>query len=142
MPVSTLDTRTALIVVDLQSGTVRNPTVHPIEGVIANAASLLSAFRAQSLPVVIATVDGTAAGRAEYGRGASAWPAEMTTLVPEVVVESDDITVTRRAWSVFSVRMPSPACSKRESPRSSSWVSQRASASSRPPVTRTMPGST
>ena len=102
MPVSTLDTRTALIVVDLQSGTVRNPTVHPIEGVIANAASLLSAFRAQSLPVVIATVDGTAAGRAEYGRGASAWPAEMTTLVPEVVVESGDIAVTRRAWSVFS----------------------------------------
>jgi nicotinamidase-related amidase len=102
MPVSTLDPRTALVVVDLQAGTVRNPTVHPIEGVVANAVSLIGAFRRQGLPVVIATVDGTAAGRAEYGRGASAWPAEMTTLVPGIAPEQGDIRVTRRAWSVFA----------------------------------------
>ena len=102
MPVSTLDPRTALIVVDLQSGTVRNPTVHPIEDVVANATSLIAAFRRRGLPVLIATVDGTAAGRAEYGRGASAWPGEMTTLVPEIVAERGDILVTRRAWSVFA----------------------------------------
>lgn len=102
MTVSSLDPRTALVVVDLQAGTVRNPTVHPIETVVANAATLLAAFRRHGLPVVIATVDGTAAGRAELGRGASAWPAEMTALIPEVVPQPHDLVVTRRAWSVFA----------------------------------------
>ena len=102
MALSTLDPRTALIVVDLQAGTVRNPTVHPIDGVVANATGLLAAFRAHGLPVVIANVDGTAAGRSEYGGKATVWPAEMSTLIAEVVPGPDDIVVTRRAWSVFA----------------------------------------
>jgi len=102
MAISTLDPRTALLVIDLQAGTVRNPTVHPIEGVVANAASVLAAFRARALPVVIATVDGTAAGRSEYGGKASVWPEEMTTLVPEIAPADGDTVVTRRAWSVFA----------------------------------------
>jgi nicotinamidase-related amidase len=102
MTVSTLDPVTALIVVDLQSGTVRNPTVHPIEGVVASAAAVLAAFRSRGLPVVIARVDGTPAGRNSYGGGASAWPAEMTELVPEITVTAEDVSLTRRAWSVFS----------------------------------------
>lgn len=102
MALSTLDPRTALIVVDLQAGTVRNPTVHPIDEVVANATTLLAAFRERGLPVVIANVDGTAAGRTEYGGKASAWPAEMSALIVEVVPAPDDIVVTRRAWSVFA----------------------------------------
>jgi len=101
MPI-TLDTTTALIVVDLQAGTVRNPTVHPIDGVVANAVELIGAFRRHGLPIVIATVDGTPAGRSDYGGGASAWPVEMTELIAEVVPEPRDIVVTRRAWSVFA----------------------------------------
>ncbi|GAB3607588.1 isochorismatase family protein [Conyzicola nivalis] len=102
MAISTIDPNTALIVVDLQAGTVRNPTVHPVEGVVANAVALLAAFRARGLPVVIANVDGTAAGRSEYGGKASVWPAEMSALVPQVVPAADEIVVTRRAWSVFA----------------------------------------
>lgn len=102
MAISTLDARTALLVIDLQAGTVRNPTVHPIEGIVANAASVLAAFRERGLPVVIATVDGTAAGRSEYGGKASVWPEEMTTLVPQIVPADGDTVVTRRAWSVFA----------------------------------------
>ena len=102
MPVSSLDPRTALIVVDLQAGTVRNPTVHPVDGVVGNATALVAAFRHHDLPIVIATVDGTAAGRAEFGRGGSAWPAEMVALIPEVEPRPGDIVVTRRAWSAFA----------------------------------------
>jgi len=101
MPV-TLDATTALIVVDLQSGTVRNPTVHPIDGVVANAVGLIAAFRRHGLPIVIATVDGTPAGRSDYGGGATVWPVEMTELVAGVEAEQRDIVVTRRAWSVFA----------------------------------------
>jgi len=98
----TIDARTALIVVDLQAGTVRNPTVHPIDGVVANAVELIAAFRRHDLPVAIATVDGTPAGRSDIGGGASAWPVEMTALIPEIVPEARDIQVTRRAWSAFA----------------------------------------
>ena len=102
MPLSTLDPHAALVVVDLQAGTVRNPTVHPVDGVVANAVAVLAAFRAQGLPVVIANVDGTAAGRSEYGGKATVWPAEMSSLIAEIVPAPDDIVVTRRAWSVFA----------------------------------------
>ncbi|WP_204742248.1 cysteine hydrolase family protein [Glaciihabitans arcticus] len=102
MTVTTIDARTALIVVDLQAGTVGNPTVHPIADVVANAASVIAEFRKRKLPVVIATIDGTGPGRAEFGRCASEWPAELVTLVPEVTVEEGDMLMTRRAWSAFS----------------------------------------
>jgi len=34
MPVTTIDDKTALIVVDLQKGVVNSPLIHPIAGVI------------------------------------------------------------------------------------------------------------
>ena len=37
MAVSTLDPKTALIVIDLQNGIVSLPTVHPIAGVVKHA---------------------------------------------------------------------------------------------------------
>jgi nicotinamidase-related amidase len=44
--ITTLDARTALIVVDLQSGVVGLPAAaHPMETVIANSAALADAFR-------------------------------------------------------------------------------------------------
>ena len=97
-----LDPTTALIVVDLQSGTVRNPMIHDLVNVTANAAALLESFRSRDLPVVIATVDGTPAGRNSYGGGATAWPAEMTVLVPEIQPAAGDIQVARRAWSALT----------------------------------------
>lgn len=103
MPVTTLDPTTALIVVDLQAGTLRNPMAHPVEGVVANAAALATAFRAKALPVVLATIDGTSGGRSDYATGGDvAWPADLATLAPELNQQPTDLTVTRRTWSVFA----------------------------------------
>ncbi|MFI5061936.1 MAG: cysteine hydrolase family protein [Actinomycetales bacterium] len=114
MPVTELDAEIALIVVDLQRGTLRNPTVHPAEAIVANANRLIAAFRAQGLPVVLANVDGMPAGRTEVGGGrreaagggaaggSSAWPAEFAEFAPDLDWDSTDITVTRRAWSAFA----------------------------------------
>ena len=102
MPLATLDPAVALIVVDLQNGTVSAPTAHPADAVVANAVELVDAFRARSLPVVIATVDGTPAGRTGYGAGARAFPAEWTALVPQLERRPDDLAVTRATWSVFA----------------------------------------
>ena len=45
MPVTTIDTKTALIVVDLQKGIVNLPSIHPISGVIERSCALIDAFR-------------------------------------------------------------------------------------------------
>ncbi|MFE3739455.1 isochorismatase family protein, partial [Streptomyces sp. NPDC059134] len=53
MTATTLDPKTALVVVDLQKGIVGLPTVHPAEDVVARSAELAAAFRAKGLPVVL-----------------------------------------------------------------------------------------
>ncbi|WP_031083308.1 isochorismatase family protein, partial [Streptomyces sp. NRRL WC-3549] len=65
MTATTLDPKTALVVVDLQKGIVGASTVHPAGDVVANAATLADAFRAKGLPVVLVRVTGGAPGRTE-----------------------------------------------------------------------------
>jgi len=55
MAITTLDQRTALVLIDLQKGVAQN-TVPPAAGVIANAISLITAFRAAQLPIVAVNV--------------------------------------------------------------------------------------
>ena len=60
MAVTTLDPKTALIVIDLQKGIVTLPTVHPTSEVVKHASQLADAFRRHGLPVVLVNVDGGA----------------------------------------------------------------------------------
>jgi nicotinamidase-related amidase len=62
MPATTLDRRTALIVVDLQKGIASIPSVHPMADVVKNASSLATAFRRHGLPVILVNVVGGAPG--------------------------------------------------------------------------------
>ncbi|MFD5761207.1 isochorismatase family protein, partial [Streptomyces sp. NPDC127044] len=52
MAVTTLDPKTALVVIDLQNGIAGNPGLapHPAAEVVERAARLADAFREQSLP--------------------------------------------------------------------------------------------
>ena len=50
MPLSTLDSNAALIVIDLQKGIVATPTLHDATEVVARAAKLAQAFRERDLP--------------------------------------------------------------------------------------------
>jgi nicotinamidase-related amidase len=68
MTVTTLDPKTALIVVDLQRGIVAYPAVHPIGEVVERSRSLADAFRQRGLPVVLVNVAGGAPGRTEQQR--------------------------------------------------------------------------
>jgi nicotinamidase-related amidase len=102
MSISALDQQIALIVIDLQAGTAANPTAHPIAEVVARAAELLSAFRRQELPVVLATVGGTPAGRTQYSDGPRDFPPPWKELLPELHEQPQDLTLTRRAWSAFA----------------------------------------
>ncbi|SKA38694.1 Nicotinamidase-related amidase [Enhydrobacter aerosaccus] len=102
MPVTALDPKTALIVIDLQKGIVALPAAHLIEGVIANAVALLDAFRRHGLPVVLVNVAGVAPGRSEQGITARAFPAGWTDLIPELNPQPQDHLVTKRTWGAFT----------------------------------------
>ena len=102
MPISALDARPALLVVDLQNGIVGLATAHPMADVVKNAARLADAFRSHDLPVVLINVDGGAPGRAEQSRRISEFPAGWTDLIPELNRQPGDHLVTKQTWSAFT----------------------------------------
>jgi nicotinamidase-related amidase len=102
MPVTTLDPKTALIVVDLQKGITSVPAAHPAAGVVANAAALADAFRSHHLPVVLVNVGGGAPGRTEMPPRGGERPADWMELVPELKQQPGDILVTKKSWGAFT----------------------------------------
>ena len=102
MPVTTLDKKTALVVIDLQKGIVGLPTVHPTSEVVKHAGGLADAFRQRGLPVVLVNVDGGASGRAEQTRSMRDFPAGWTDLVPELNLQPTDYRLTKRTWGAFT----------------------------------------
>jgi nicotinamidase-related amidase len=102
MPVTTLDPRTALVVIDLQKGLAAYPTAHPFAGVVAHAATLAAEFRGRGLPVALVNAAGSAPGRTERPPRGPALSAEAIELLPELGARSDDILVTKTTWGAFA----------------------------------------
>lgn len=102
MPLTALDRRTALIVVDLQKGIIRSPFVHPIESVVERNRVLLDGFRRRDLPVVLVNVDGSAPGRTEQPRRYTTLPEGFSDLIPELDRRPGDILVTKKTWGAFA----------------------------------------
>ncbi len=104
MAVTTLDPKTALVVIDLQNGILTLPTAHPVDEVVTHAGALADAFRSHGLPVVLVNVAGGAPGRTEQAprsAGVRQRPAGWADLVPELNQQPDDHTVTKRTWGAF-----------------------------------------
>lgn len=102
MPVTVLDPKAALVVIDLQQGIVSLPVVHPVDEVVKQSAALAAAFRGHGLPVVLVNVAGGAPGRTEQGRRLGDLPAGWVDLVPELNRQPADHTVTKRTWGAFT----------------------------------------
>jgi nicotinamidase-related amidase len=102
MSATTLDPKTALVVVDLQKGIVGLPTVHPADTVVERSARLAAAFRAKGLPVVLVRVTGGAPGRTEGpARSGDAPAADWADLAPGLGRQDSDIVVTKQVWGAF-----------------------------------------
>ncbi|MFD3587741.1 cysteine hydrolase family protein [Streptomyces sp. NPDC058683] len=101
MSLTTVDARSALLVVDLQEGTVGLPTVHPASEVVDRAAELAAVFRSYALPVVLINVAGGAPGRNELPKSRSAPASNWTDLVPQLKAEAGDHVVTKKTWDAF-----------------------------------------
>ena len=102
MTVTTLDPRTALIVIDLQKGIVSRPTVDPMDGVVKQAVALADAFRRKGLPVVLVNVAGGAPGRTEQPRPHMEFPVGWTDLIPELNQQPQDYLVTKHTPGAFT----------------------------------------
>lgn len=101
MSATTLDPKTALVVVDLQKGITGLPTAHPSADVVAHAATLADAFRAKGLPVVLVRVTGGAPGRTEGPARSGRPAADWADIVPELGPREGDIVVTKLTWGAF-----------------------------------------
>lgn len=102
MAVSTLDPKSALILIDLQKGIVSLPTAHPSSEIVQHASALAQTFRRHGLPVVLVNVAGAAMGRTEQVRSRAELPADWADLVPELKQQPEDFIVTKRTWGAFT----------------------------------------
>ncbi|WP_419993910.1 hydrolase [Streptomyces boninensis] len=108
MAVTTLDPKTALVVIDLQNGILGIPGApHPSAGVLEKNVELADAFRARDLPVVLVNVsfgaDGADAvpGRTDAAAGGRELPEGWDVLSAELATGPKDIRVTKHNWSAF-----------------------------------------
>jgi nicotinamidase-related amidase len=102
MALTTLDPKTALIVIDLQAGVVALPTAHPMAGVVENSVALAEAFRANGLPVVLVNVTGAPSGRTERSAAGGARPEGWDVLIPELNQQPSDHLVTKQTRGAFT----------------------------------------
>ena len=101
MTVTTLDPKTALVVIDLQEGIKAFAPAEAMAGVIPNAVALLDAFRKRNLPVCLVNVAGGAPGRNEHPMRGE-FPANFADLVPELKKQPTDHLVTKKTWGAFT----------------------------------------
>lgn len=99
---TTLDPKSALVVIDLQKG-IAAMAGDSIAPVIAQAAALAGAFRKQGLPVVLVNVvpSGTPR-RTEQTRPPMELPQDFAELLPEMKPQASDHRITKQSWGAFT----------------------------------------
>lgn len=108
MPITTLDPKTALVVIDMQKGILTAPTVTPTDAVLANVVRLVDAFRGKGRPVALVRVGWSESGEdAIKTRKAESAPspergADFFDYADELKVDPQrDILVHKRQWGAF-----------------------------------------
>lgn len=108
MPVTTVDPKSALVVIDLQNGVMGvSGAPHTTADVLERTVRLADAFHDKGLPVVLVRVSHTAdggdatPGRTESPRRGGTPPEGWDQVVDALAGHPEDITVTKRNWSAF-----------------------------------------
>ena len=101
MPLTQLDDKCALIVIDLQKGIVSADTAHPSSQIVERAARLAQAFRQKHRPVFLVNVTGGAPGRTDAGPSNLARPSDWAELVPELDHQPSDHLISKQRWGAF-----------------------------------------
>ena len=101
MPLTQLDERAALIVIDLQKGIVGLALAYSGPEVVERSAQLARAFRERGLPVVLVNVTAPAPGRTDAGPRKLNFPEGWKELVPELDAQPDDILISKQRVGAF-----------------------------------------
>jgi len=101
MPITQLDPKAALIVIDLQKGIVSIPPAPIGAEIVGKSAQLIQAFRQHNLPVVLVNVVAPPPGRTGQPRNAHQFPPDWAELVSELDVQPSDILVSKRSYGAF-----------------------------------------
>lgn len=108
MAITTIDPKTALVVIDLQNGITAMPgSPVPTSDVVRNSVDLAEAFRARDLPVVLVNVTvaedfaDAVPGRTDLKGGGRQYPEGWDRIVADLDGHAADIRVTKRNWSAF-----------------------------------------
>jgi len=106
--ITTIDPKTALVVIDLQNGITAMPgSPVPTSDVIKNSVDLAEAFRARDLPVVLVNVTfaedfaDAVPGRTDQSGGGRQFPEGWDRIIADLDGHAGDIRVTKRNWSAF-----------------------------------------
>ena len=104
---ATLDTATALLLIDLQHGITALPTVHPSDQILVRGARLADAFRVNK-KLVVATRVAFSPDRGDVLRTRTAADAinpspapDYAELHAELNLGDGDISITKRGWNAF-----------------------------------------
>jgi len=105
MPVTALDSKTALVLIDLQNGIVGRP-LQPFTSteVIDKSKSLINAFRKAGQPIVIVNVEPKprpVPARTDFKMPAMQFPVNFADIVPDIDVMDEDIRITKHTPSAF-----------------------------------------
>lgn len=101
MPLSQIDSKAALILLDLQKGITGIPGVSDLPAVLDRCVRLAAAFRERKLPVVLVNVVAPAPGRTDTPRPNFQFPPDWTELIPELNQQPDDILISKRSPGAF-----------------------------------------
>ncbi|MFT4044347.1 MAG: isochorismatase family cysteine hydrolase [Gordonia sp. (in: high G+C Gram-positive bacteria)] len=102
MPVTQLDARSALVLIDLQNGTLGQNLATPAADLVARALELAAEFHRRDLPIAVVTAIGTPPGRTEYsGRVPTSFPAQFSELPEAIATLAADIRIAKTSWGAF-----------------------------------------
>ena len=114
--ITTIDKRTALVLIDLQKGVVRMDMVHPVKTILLKVSMLVDVFRAANLPIIIVHVNPMGAAWTKTRVENYTLPQNpvmhtlarmvmpvmgFTDIVPEIQIQPQDILIEKKTWNAF-----------------------------------------
>lgn len=94
--------KTALLVVDVQAGTLANAKTTPGDELVDRIARLADRFRRAGDPVLFVVSTGPPAGETTYGAGGRTWPEGFDTLDARLGRTLEEPLRPRSGWSAFA----------------------------------------
>lgn len=114
--ITALDSKTALVQIDMQRGIVNGDKAHPTQTIIDNIAKLQTAFRQAGLPVVIVHVEPIGSPASVVRSERNQFPKDKAgqqqlleqmqanhffDIVEPLTPQPGDVTITKETWNAF-----------------------------------------